>query len=199
MRIGFLLGSFDPLHNGHLLMATEVLNHGMCDKIVFVPTKQNPWKTEQPLLLWERSMMIRCSLESLSCFYYNAYKKMEVSMIEEHLPQPCYSCNTLKALSEVYNKDGDNELFIICGGDVLNSIHKWKDFDDKIKPFYKVIAFARQGYDSHNDNIDYELISDVQLPPFSSSEIREKIKRKEIIMSYVPNAIIEICKESYFK
>lgn len=50
-RIGLLLGSFDPIHIGHLYMATQALNNKLVDKVLFVPTFQNPWK-EQSIDFW---------------------------------------------------------------------------------------------------------------------------------------------------
>lgn len=45
-KIGFLMGSFDPIHIGHLFMASEALNKNIVDEVVFVPTFQNPWKPQ---------------------------------------------------------------------------------------------------------------------------------------------------------
>ena len=89
MRIGLLLGSFDPIHIGHISMATSVLNEQLVDKVLFVPTKQNPWKPKSTSFI-HRNMMIMKALYG--------FENCELCPIEWSIESPNYSYKTLQLL-----------------------------------------------------------------------------------------------------
>lgn len=168
MKIGFLLGSFDPFHISHLSMVTKALNGGM-DKVVIVPAKHNPWKKNQPLPLDIRIKFIKDAIKPFG-------DKCEVTDIENEIEGVSYSyltCNLLR------KKFADNEFFIICGSDIANVIDKWKNYDTEIKPYFKTFIIPR------NDLI-------------SSTAIRKMVKNNEILYPYVTSYTEKIIKENHF-
>ena len=113
MKIGLLLGSFDPIHAGHIYMATQALNNNFVDKVLFVPTYQNPWKSNSTDFD-KRCFMVQLAIENVS----NCY----LSLIETKTTHPHYTSNTLKLLKKQYPND---ELFLIVGVDTVLSIKDW--------------------------------------------------------------------------
>ena len=93
MRVGFLLGSFDPIHMGHLHMAASVLNCELVDEVVFVPSVQNPWKTDSTDFR-NRCFMIQLAIDDM--------EHCSLSSIDYRNNEPYYSVNTLKMLQEEY-------------------------------------------------------------------------------------------------
>ena len=129
MNIGFLMGSFDPIHIGHLNMVRLALNSGMLDKVIIVPSGHNPWKKEEPAPFKLRVSMIEASIEEFG-------DKCEVSPIESTFDPPYYSNKPLNYFRENYK---DDKLFILCGTDTLYKIPNWKNAETDILPFYGLI------------------------------------------------------------
>lgn len=74
MKIGVLLGSFDPIHIGHIAIVSKVLNEGLVDKVLFLPAVQNPWKHRKVVNVDLRADMIR------SAMYESGFKKNQFSI-----------------------------------------------------------------------------------------------------------------------
>lgn len=174
MKIGFLLGSFDPIHMGHLYMASASLNSGLVDEVVFVPSVQNPTKTASTDFR-NRCFMINLAIDDM--------ENCSLSSIDYRNTEPYYSVNTLKMLKEEYP---DDELFIIIGADLSDAIKNWQEGAWILENF-KFILIARNGYDSSKADIKKTL--DV-----SSTEIRELVKNKKQIYPLVPKVISQYIK-----
>ena len=123
MKIGLLLGSFDPIHIAHVNIASCVLNSGLCDKVLFVVAQHNPWKENNPAPFDVRCDMINASIEAFD-------GKCEVCELEKDIEPPTYSYKVLEKLREIYHND---ELFLICGSDTIDAIPNWKKFETDIK------------------------------------------------------------------
>lgn len=92
-RIGLYFGSFNPVHNGHLMLAQWILNNGYVDEIWFVVSPQNPFKVNKELMPGElRLKMLQLSAEN--------DPRMHACDIELSLPTPSYTINTLRALTK---------------------------------------------------------------------------------------------------
>ena len=165
MKIAFLLLSADPIHIGHCGLCSRVLNDGYADEVYVVPTVHNPWKSEPVGSFQERCEMIRKSIANI--------KGCALEDIEKELFPPYYSCFTLDALYKKYDGD-ENELFIIGGVDVVESLSSWLHYDDMIKGRFKVLAFTREGKSPKTDEISYQLIES-DFPDLSSTFVRELI------------------------
>ena len=133
MKIGLILGSFDPIHIGHISLATSTLNNGVCDKILFVVAKHNPWKKHLAADFSLRCEMVNASIEP---FLGSA----EVCTLEENIESPSYSYKVLDLIRKKYK---DDELFIIGGTDTICSMHNWAKFKERIKPFFQFVEITR--------------------------------------------------------
>lgn len=176
MKIGFLLGSFDPIHIGHIYMATSALNFGMVDKVIFVPAFQNPWKTESTNFR-DRYLMTSLAVESIP--------NCEVSSIDYNNTSPYYTSNTLKMLMRLYPND---ELYIIVGMDIVDQIDSWYEGGWILKTF-KLIVIARDGYKGF---VNHTLPNTLNV---SSTLIRELSKEGKQTYPLVPKIIDNYIKQ----
>lgn len=147
MKIGFLLGSFNPFTIAHGAIVNSILNANVCDKVVIVVAKQNPWKDD-----YKVSFDTRCHIAEVSTKFFG--DKCEVSKVEKYLRSPTYSYMSLDMLKRIHQKD---ERFLIIGDDVFDNIEKWMKFHDRILPNYKLIKIQR-GNSSPIDPTEYPKI-----------------------------------------
>ena len=133
MKIGLLLGSFNPITIAHVTMASCVLNSGLCDKVLFVVAKHNPWKKEEPAPFDVRCQMVEAAIKPLG-------DKCEVCRFEEKHDFPVYSYIPINEAIEAYPKD---EICLICGTDTIEKMPKWKKFDTEIKDKVAIIEIKR--------------------------------------------------------
>lgn len=175
MKVGFLLGSFDPIHMGHLYMASSVLNAGLVDEVVFVPSVQNPWK-ENSTDFRNRCFMIQLAIDDM--------EHCSLSSIDYRNTEPYYSVNTLKMLKEEYPED---DLYVIVGVDIINDIKNWHE-GQWILDNFKLITIAREGY------LDAGIPDIRKTLNVSSTEIRELAKEKKQIYPLVPKVISQYIK-----
>ena len=137
MKIGILLGSFNPITIGHVAMASNVMASGLCDKVLFVVAKHNPWKKEAPAPFDLRCQMIEEAIRPLG-------DKCEVCRFEEKYEPPVYSYIPINEAIETYPND---EIFLIAGTDTIDRIPRWKNFETHIKDKIGFIEITR-GLDS---------------------------------------------------
>lgn len=184
MRIGLLLGSFDPIHIGHVHIATTVLNEKVCDKVLFVVAKQNPFKEKQPSPFDIRCGMIEASIRGLE-------DKCEVCRLEENIEGKSYSYKVLNLLREKYPKD---ELFIVCGMDTFKILPKWKNYDTDIKPYFGVIVLDRDEQMEDEETVIPSSVIAIQPLPIciSSTFVRFRIKNGEIPIPYINKETYDI-------
>lgn len=172
-KIGLLLGSFDPIHNGHVTMAAAATNLGLVDKVFFVPSAQNPWKAKSTNFMI-RCAMIQRAIEGESEFF--------LSPVELELEAPYYTYKTLELLQKQYPQD---EFSLIVGSDVALSIKDWEKGDWILQNF-PLITVNRPGCDEPG-------IVDIPLEMNTSSTlIRAKVKNGESIVDLVPPGVDEI-------
>jgi len=189
MKIGLYFGSFNPVHAAHLIIANHILNERNIEKIWFVVSPQNPFKTESNLLNeYHRLHLIRLATEE--------DKRIKASDIEFNLPKPSFTANTLVYLAEKYP---GHEFIIIMGSDSFQNIHKWKNYESIIKN-YPVCVYIRPGFDVLNDvKADLDII-DAPLLQLSATQIRKYLKEGKSIRYMVPDKVLEeIEKGGYYK
>ena len=194
MKIALYLGSFNPFHNGHLEVVKAALNDFKMDKVIIVPTMQNPWKKEKVLDIDKRINIIYKTIYQVMTseqqnepyededrelnfnkWYVNTLSNLRVSDIEKELIPPYYSYATLHALKNKYCK---HEVFILCGEDTIKDIPDWMNGEAIIQ--------------------DYNfLVCDRPENAISSTKIRELIKNEEDISNYVNVNVINLIKKYY--
>lgn len=188
MKIGLLLGSFDPIHIAHLNIASCVLNSGLCDKVLFVVAKHNPWKKKKPVMFEIRCKMVEVAIKPFG-------DKCEVCSLEKDIEPPTYSYKVLNKIREQYPND---ELFLLCGSDTADKIPNWKNYEEYIKPYIKVISVKRNA--TYEDIVEDEPFSVdeneiIPLPMIASSTmIRNMIERGMNPTPYVTQEVYEMIK-----
>jgi nicotinate-nucleotide adenylyltransferase len=182
MNIGLFFGSFNPIHIGHLLVATHIREAAQLNEIWFVVSPQNPFKNISELANEnQRLEMVKLAIEKTD--YFKAID------IEFNLPKPSYTYITLKELS---NQFPNNKFHLIIGEDNVAKFNEWKEVD-WIKDNYEVIVYSRQvnsrQYTVEKNKTAYRLLNTkyLKLPmlDISSTEIRNRIKNNQSVKYFV--------------
>ena len=181
MEIGLYFGSFNPVHNGHLIIASHIANYTLMQKIWFVVSPQNPLKNSTSLLNENhRKHLIDLSIEG--------EKKLISSNIEFKLPKPSYTIDTLTYLNERYPQ---HNFSIIMGSDSFSNIKKWKNYETLLER-YSVIIYQRPGFQVMKEMLTQSVtLLDAPLLHISSTMIREMIRDKKSIRYLVPDIVKE--------
>lgn len=189
MNIGLYFGSFNPVHSGHLIIANHILNETGLEKIWFIVSPQNPFKTSATLLNeYDRLHLLKLATED--------DQRIKISDIEFNLPRPSYTSVTLAHIQE---KNPTHQFSIIMGSDSFQNLHKWKNADYIIKN-YPVCVYSRPGFEIQN-HVNAKLnIVDAPLLQISATQIRQLIKEGKSIRYMVPDKVREeIEKGNYYK
>jgi nicotinate-nucleotide adenylyltransferase len=188
MKIGLYFGSFNPIHTGHLIIASHIVEHTDLQKIWFVVSPQNPLKPSATLLNeYQRLNMVRLAVEN--DIRFNA------SDVEFKLPKPSYTIDTLTYLSEKYPK---HQFTVIMGGDSYQNLSKWKNYELLVKD-YSIIVYNRLGFEL-KENPYNSTILNAPLLDISSTLIRNLIKAKKSIKYLVTDAVFdELMNNKYYK
>ena len=188
MKIGLYFGSFNPVHNGHLIIASHVLNETDIDKVWFVVSPHNPLKAQHSLLNeYDRLHLVRIAIEDDN--------RMRASDIEFSLPRPSYTIDTLTYLKEKYPAD---EFFIIMGSDSFQNIEKWKNYELVLD--HHVIIYYRPGFEIDQELSKRVTVLDAPLLQISATHIRELIRAGKSIRYLVPDkSREEIEQNRYYK
>jgi len=190
MRVGLYFGSFNPIHHGHLLIASWILQNTSLQQVWFVVSPQNPLKPASTLLNeYHRLYLVQLAVEG-----ENNLKALD---IEFKLPRPSYTVDTLAYLQEKYPA---HEFSIILGSDSFQNLPKWKNAEWLLKN-YPVYVYKRPAHEqlpSYPGAKDIHILK-APLLPISSTEIRKKIKEGKSIRYLVPEAVrAEIERNGYY-
>lgn len=189
MKIGLYFGSFNPIHIGHLIIASHVLNETDIQRIWFVVSPQNPFKESDSLLNeYDRIALVQRAVED--------DPRLKASDIEFTLPRPSYTVHTLAYLKDKYP---EHAFEIIMGSDSYQNLPKWKNADVIINK-YKIIVYKRPGFDFTPHNNSNAAMIDAPLLQISSTHIREMIRQGKSIKYLVHPAVEEeILKSSLYR
>jgi nicotinate-nucleotide adenylyltransferase len=181
MKIGLYFGSFNPIHNGHLIIAQFMLNQAGLDEVWFVVSPQNPLKSAKDLFPEnDRLKMVELAIGS--------HTKIKNCNIEFSLSRPSYTANTLKALGDKYP---DYEFELIMGTDTLQHLDKWKDYE-LILMNYKILSYQREGSlggeFAKNQKVKIYKAPAIQL---SATYIRGLLRMNKSVRYLVPDAVNE--------
>lgn len=180
MKIGLYFGSFNPVHIGHLLVATHIQETANLDEIWFIVSPQNPFKKNIDLAPENHRLeMVKLAIEPISNF--------KVLDIEFNLPKPSYTHITLKELKIKYPKYG---FKLIIGADNVEKFHEWKEAE-WIQNNIEILVYNRNKYqESRIKNKDnYFKIQKLPLIDISSTEIRNRVKENKSIHYFVTEKV----------
>ena len=181
MTIGLFFGSFNPVHNGHLIIAKHIANYTDLDRIWFVVSPQNPFKQKSSLINeHHRKHLIDLAIEG--------EKKLRTSGIEFKLPIPSYTIDTLTHLKE---KNPDDTFSVIMGSDGFQNIKKWKNAEVLLRD-YSILIYERPGFRVDKKDLSKKInILNAPLLEISSTVIRKMIVEKKSIRYLVPDIVKE--------
>lgn len=188
-RIGILGGSFNPIHYGHLIAATEVVEQMGLDRIVFIPSARPPHKEHSDLESEaHRYIMTRMAIASQPIF--------EASRIEMNRPGLSYTVDTIRYLK---HQDPESDFYFIMGADALALIGSWKDPEGIAELCAAIVAVSRPG--SHSDFVPGDQLDvgpsfisklrylDIPGVDISSTDIRRRIREGRSISYLVPQEV----------
>ncbi|MBO4209639.1 nicotinate-nucleotide adenylyltransferase [Micromonospora echinofusca] len=182
-RIGIMGGTFDPIHHGHLVAASEVADRFGLDEVVFVPTGQ-PWqKADEPVSPPEdRYLMTVIATASNPRF--------QVSRVDIDRGGPTYTVDTLRDLHAEYGPKV--QLFFITGADALERILSWKDLDQMFELAH-FVGVTRPGFELTDAHLPADTVSLVQVPAMaiSSTDCRARVARGEPVWYLVPDGVVQ--------
>lgn len=186
-KIGLFFGSFNPIHIGHMMIANYILEFTDLTKIWFVISPHNPLKEKKSLLAdYHRLEMVHLALEE----EYD----MRAIDIEFKMPQPSYTIDTLSRLNEKYP---EYEWVVLMGGDSMDSLHKWKNYQSLLDQ-YEVYVYTRPGAShSHNTHQNISVFEAPQMD-ISASFIRAAIQEKKNIRHFLPTKVWNYIQEMHF-
>jgi nicotinate-nucleotide adenylyltransferase len=205
-KIGLLGGTFDPVHYGHLQLAESALKECRLDKIVFIPSAQPPHKNGALITSFRhRLAMLALAITGINGFECNA--------IEDTLPKPSYTIDTLRELRKYY--ESDCQLYFLIGADAFLDILTWKS-PQQILHSVNIILSQRKGYKSAQlsdllKKLGYKAsdlswygedgkkdiyILEKTPEDHSSSDIRTMIRKGEPVQRFLPKSVIEYIEKN---
>lgn len=183
-RVGIMGGTFNPIHNGHLLIAEQAKEQMNLDEIWFMPARIPPHKQDTEIISVEhRVNMVNLAIADHPQFF--------LSTIELDREGPSYTVDTLEEARVTFP---DFSFFFIAGGDMLTTLPKWHRFNDLVQ-LVQFIGFDRPG--SSFERMDSKAnITYLTLPKWeiSSTGIREMARQHRSLRYLVPSSV-----ESYIK
>jgi nicotinate-nucleotide adenylyltransferase len=187
-KTGLLFGSFNPIHIGHLILASYMYEFSDLEELWFVVSPLNPLKEQKSLLPdHHRLELVNRAIED--DFRFRSCN------IEFRLPKPSYTINTLTYLQDKYP---DREFVIISGTDIFPTFHKWKNWETLLE-LYHFYVYPRPGSQDH-DLTHHPSVKLFNAPmvEVSASFIREGIREGKNMAYFLPEKAYEYIREMHF-
>ncbi|SFT98230.1 nicotinate-nucleotide adenylyltransferase [Geodermatophilus amargosae] len=181
-RIGVMGGTFDPIHHGHLVAASEVAGLFGLDEVVFVPTGQ-PWQKS------EREVSPAEDRYLMTVIATASNPRFSVSRVDVDRDGPTYTIDTL---SDLHAQRPDAELFFITGADALSQILSWRD-SDRFLRLAHFVGVTRPGFTLADGHLPEGAVSLVEIPALaiSSTDCRDRVARGMPVWYLVPDGVVQ--------
>lgn len=188
MKVGLYFGSFNPIHNGHLIIANYLLMHTSIDQVWLVISPHNPLKTYDSLLNeYHRKYLVDIAIDG--------EKNLRSCSIEFSLPKPSYTMDTLSYLKGKYI---DHEFSIIMGSDSYENIERWKNYKALLSN-YDIYVYNRLAIPIVSKSGRTRILN-APIIDISSTMIRTMIRNKQSIRFLVPDMVKnEIERNHYYQ
>jgi nicotinate-nucleotide adenylyltransferase len=183
-------GTFDPIHHGHLVAASEVAARFDLEEVVFVPTGQ-PWQKGVVSPAEDRYLMTVIATASNPRFH--------VSRADIDRDGPTYTVDTLRDLHAVYGPDA--ELYFITGADALARILSWKDALEMLA-LARFVGVTRPGFELSDAHLPADTVTLVEVPAMaiSSSDCRARVAAGKPVWYLVPDGVVQyIAKRGLYR
>jgi nicotinate-nucleotide adenylyltransferase len=182
-RIGIMGGTFDPIHHGHLVAASEVADRFALDEVLFVPTGQ-PWQKPDATVSPAEDRYLMTVIATAS------NPRFGVSRVDIERDGPTYTVDTLRDLRATYGEKA--QLFFITGADALERILSWKD-TDQVFALAHFIAVTRPGFHLCDAHLPADTVSLVQVPAMaiSSTDCRNRVAAGQPVWYLVPDGVVQ--------
>ncbi|MBN9176319.1 MAG: nicotinate-nucleotide adenylyltransferase [Microbacterium sp.] len=179
-RIGVMGGTFDPIHHGHLVAASEVAQSFDLDEVVFVPTGR-PWQKDKVTESEHRYLMTVIATASNPRF--------TVSRVDIDRDGPTYTIDTLRELRQARP---DAELFFITGADAIEQILSWRDHGE-LWDLAHFVAVSRPGHVLSTEGLPTENVSQLEIPALaiSSTDCRARVRAGNPVWYLVPDGVVQ--------
>lgn len=184
MTIGVFGGSFNPVHNGHLALAREVVRRGLSEKVLMVLSPLNPLKEHPEALVADED---RLAMLRLAC---EPYPELEASGIELSMPRPSYTVDTLRRLSR---ENPAVQFRLIIGADNWAGFMRWREPQEILRHNCPIV-YPREGYPLPEFGSGAEAM-DAELFPISSTQVRKRLKNGETVNNLIPEAVLTYIKQ----
>jgi nicotinate-nucleotide adenylyltransferase len=187
MNIGIFSGSFNPIHQGHLMIANFIAEFSPLDEIWFVVSPQNPLKSPTSLAdQSHRLKMVELALEG--------YQNLKASDFEFHQPIPSYTLDTLKALRKAYP---EHTFSLVIGADNWSVFEKWRNYEEIIRG-YHIYIYDRLGFmvtipEPFRSQVE---MLDSPIVEISSTFVRQSIKDGKDIKAFLPEKVWAYLQEN---
>ncbi|MBN9106733.1 MAG: nicotinate-nucleotide adenylyltransferase [Propionibacteriaceae bacterium] len=195
LRLGVMGGTFDPIHHGHLVAASEVQARFALDEVVFVPTGE-PWQKADRQVSQAEDRYLMTTIATAS------NPRFSVSRVDIERPGPTYTVDTLKDIRAV--RGPELELYFITGADALSKILTWKGVEE-LFDLAHFIGVSRPGVDLGEADIAHlpeESVTLLEVPALtiSSTACRQRVAEGLPIWYLVPDGIVQyIAKRGLYR
>ena len=182
MRLGVMVGTFHPIHHGHLVAASEVASVLDLDEVVFVPTG-NPYRKEASEVSPAEHRYLMTVIATAS------NPRFTVSRVDIDRDGPTYTADTLRELSQM--RPGA-ELFFITGADALAQILSWKGVED-LWDLAHFIGVTRPGHELTDHGLPKDRVTLMEIPAMaiSSTDCRVRTANDQPVWYLVPDGVVQ--------
>lgn len=181
-RIGIMGGTFDPIHHGHLVAASEVQHFYDLDEVIFVPTGEQPFKKDRKVTLAEHRYLMTVIATASN-------PRFSVSRVDIERGGVTYTVDTLRDLHKLHP---DADLYFITGADVLPQILDWKD-NAELWAMAHFVGVNRPGHELDVSGLPEGSVSLVDIPAMaiSSTSIRYRASQGVPVWYLVPDGVVQ--------
>ncbi|GAB2448656.1 nicotinate-nucleotide adenylyltransferase [Conyzicola lurida] len=179
-RVGVMGGTFDPIHNGHLVAASEVQQKFDLDEVIFVPTGM-PWMKSGVTEGEHRYLMTVIATA--------ANPRFTVSRVDIDRKGPTYTIDTLR---DIHTARPNADIFFISGADAIAQIVEWKDVE-QVWPLAHFVAVTRPGHPLTISGLPEQGVSLLEVPALaiSSTDCRSRVSRGFPVWYLVPDGVVQ--------
>jgi nicotinate-nucleotide adenylyltransferase len=190
-RIGVMGGTFDPIHHGHLVAASEVAARFELDEVVFVPTGVPTFKQDVEVTVAEHRYLMTVIATASN-------PRFTVSRVDVDRPGVTYTVDTLRDLKE---QRRDADLFFITGADAVAQILDWKDAEELFATA-QFVAVTRPGHALSVEGLPVDRVSVLEIPALaiSSTDVRARARAGAPVWYLVPDGVVQyIAKHGLYR